>query len=640
MSEQFEQLKRSGNLPAPSGVGLRVLLLTRSEDCSLEDITRTLELDPQLAGWIVHFANAGSGTKRTPVSNVLQATERLGIRTVCRAALGFSLLTGNRSGPCAPFDYDRFWSWSLANAVAARLLSSELGMGVPGDAFTLGFLARIGRLALSNMRPEQYREVETSVREDASLDLASLERGIFRIQHRELGAALIEDWGLPELFSEVILCQEQRIPDELEWPESRDYLRLLAASSRMADVLLAASEDAGSIWPRVCESIYALGLDGEDSHRLLDAVGEVWAEWGSRLGIPAQFTLRAGEVERRSRSRRQAPQAGAEGANQPLRILLVDDDRVLLRKMRRILEREGHRVTVAENGRKALNIALKAPPQMVITDWNMPEMDGLELCKSLRRTDAGRKLYVLILTGEDQEERLYEAFDAGADDYLLKSMSSKLLLARIKPGQRVIGLQEQLLREMDEKVRANRQLQQQRREFEVASRTDALTDLLNRRGAMRLLGKEWAATERTQLPLSVILIDIDHFKRVNDEHGHDVGDEVLRATARAINGALRTSDTCTRLGGEEFLVICPNTPLVGAEQLAERVRAAIEANRVDFASFHGGITISLGISCHGKGAESVDALLKSADEAVYLAKRLGRNRVCSAPAADQDRRSA
>jgi len=277
---------------------------------------------------------------------------------------------------------------------------------------------------------------------------------------------------------------------------------------------------------------------------------------------------------------------------------------------------------------------------MVITDWNMPEMDGLELCKSLRRTDAGRKLYVLILTGEDQEERLYEAFDAGADDYLLKSMSSKLLLARIKPGQRVIGLQEQLLREMDEKVRANRQLQQQRREFEVASRTDALTDLLNRRGAMRLLGKEWAATERTQLPLSVILIDIDHFKRVNDEHGHDVGDEVLRATARAINGALRTSDTCTRLGGEEFLVICPNTPLVGAEQLAERVRAAIEANRVDFASFHGGITISLGISCHGKGAESVDALLKSADEAVYLAKRLGRNRVCSAPAADQDRRSA
>src|SRR6185503_13679386 len=174
------------------------------------------------------------------------------------------------------------------------------------------------------------------------------------------------------------------------------------------------------------------------------------------------------------------------------------------------------------------------------------------------------------------------------------------------------------------------------------SMTDALTELPNRRYAMKRLEKEWATSSRSHQPLSVILLDIDHFKNVNDTYGHDVGDEVLRSTARAVHRVLRTSDTCTRMGGEEFLVICPGTPLDGALQLAERIRAEVEANQVQLPVFtQGHVTISLGVGCNtAAGSDSIDVLLKTADEGVYHAKRLGRNRVALAPGAQSGRKSA
>jgi diguanylate cyclase (GGDEF)-like protein len=256
-------------------------------------------------------------------------------------------------------------------------------------------------------------------------------------------------------------------------------------------------------------------------------------------------------------------------------------------------------------------------------------MDGVELCKRLRSTEAGQDLYILILTGQNEEQRIVEAFEAGADDHVAKPVNARLLLARLRPGMRVIHLQEHLRGEVREKEEANRKLAVEKRRFKLASMTDSLTELPNRRYAMKRLEKEWATSKRTQLPLSVILLDIDHFKSVNDTFGHDVGDRVLCATARSVNRVLRTSDTCTRMGGEEFLVICPGTHLEGVLQLAERIRAAVEANEVDERAFtQRCVTVSLGVSCSAMaGVDSIDALLKVADEGVYRAKRLGRNRV-------------
>jgi diguanylate cyclase (GGDEF)-like protein len=432
-----------------------------------------------------------------------------------------------------------------------------------------------------------------------------------------------------------------RIPETLDWPESRTYLRLLGASERLADVLVGGVESS-ALWPAARESLVELGAVREDVQRCYDEIGNRWKEWGQLLHVPADFTRHAQEIELRSAAAAPIHEEPPKESPTSLRILVVDDEPTSLHLVRALLERAGHQVVTAKNGQEALALALADPPQMVVTDWMMPGMDGVELCKRLRSTEAGRDLYILILTGQNEEQRIVEAFEAGADDHLTKPVNAKLLLARIRPGIRVIKLQEDLQGKVREKDEANRLLAIEKRRFKVASMTDSLTELPNRRYAMKRLEKEWATSSRSHLPLSVILLDIDHFKRVNDNYGHDVGDEVLRSTARAVQRVLRTSDNCTRMGGEEFLVICPGTPLDGALQLADRIRLAVEGNLVSVPAFtQGHVTISLGVSCNAvRSCDSIDALLKAADEGVYLAKRLGRNRVALAANAQSGRKSA
>jgi diguanylate cyclase (GGDEF)-like protein len=622
--EQFEELKSSGKLPTPSGVGLRILMLTRSEECSLDEVARTLQADPALTGRVLKLANSAVVGGLKPATDARDAAVRLGLRTVCNVALGFSLIASNKTGRCPAFDYDGYWSWSIANALAVQRLSRELRQGLPGEAFTLGLLARVGRLALASVHPTEYANVLASLRTDHANDLLQLERDTFCIQHRQVGAAIAEDWGLPPVFSEVALYVEGRVPETLDWPESRTYLRLLRVSARLADLMTGKGE-AAALWPAAREELRELGFPLERVQAFYDATAEEWKDWCKLLEVPANLALGGAELETRAVPSGEEPQRPA-GA---LRILLVDDDPTSLRIVRALLERSGHVVETARNGNEALMAALKSPPQMVVTDWMMPEMDGVELCKRLRSTEAGRDLYILILTGQNEEQRIVEAFEAGADDHLAKPVNARLLLARIRPGIRVIQLQERLQGEVNEKKDAYARLAIATRKFEVASMTDALTGLPNRRYAMRRLEKEWASSERSGLPLALLLLDIDHFKSVNDSHGHDVGDQVLRETARAAHHAMRTSDTCTRMGGEEFLVICPGTPLEGATQLAERIRAAVEGNKIEVPGFtRGNVTISLGVASNEQGGlDSVEALLKAADEAVYDAKRAGRNRV-------------
>ena len=202
----------------------------------------------------------------------------------------------------------------------------------------------------------------------------------------------------------------------------------------------------------------------------------------------------------------------------------------------------------------------------------MPEMDGLQFCQALRRFGSGRNMYVLLLTGRGEEDRIVEAFDAGVDDYIVKPFKPKLLLARIRAGRRVVELQQQV--EKDKKLQREQvaKLAVLNRKLRAAALTDPLTELPNRRYAMKRLDVEWANAERTGHPLSVLMVDIDRFKTINDTHGHDMGDLVLRETAKAMCRTLRRSDTCARIGGEEFVVISPNTDPEGARSLAERIR--------------------------------------------------------------------
>jgi diguanylate cyclase (GGDEF)-like protein len=316
-----------------------------------------------------------------------------------------------------------------------------------------------------------------------------------------------------------------------------------------------------------------------------------------------------------------------------LRILAVDDDPMSLKLLERHLVRAGHHVQCASDGNEALQIALETNPQVVVADWMMPSLDGIELCKALRRIESGRDMFFLLLTGRGEEDRIVEAFDAGVDDYVVKPFIPKLLIARIKGGQRVIELKEKVERDRQTMMKQVAELGLLTRKLRTAAMTDMLTELPNRRYAMRRIEQEWEASVRQNKPLSVIMIDIDHFKQVNDLHGHDVGDVVLKETANTLRNTTRQGEDTARLGGEEFIVVCTNTNLDQATACAERIRSAVESHTIACGSFKKNVTVSLGVAQRGPGITSVSALIKAADEAVYLAKGAGRNlvRVASSP---------
>jgi two-component system, cell cycle response regulator len=258
----------------------------------------------------------------------------------------------------------------------------------------------------------------------------------------------------------------------------------------------------------------------------------------------------------------------------------------------------------------------------------MPGMDGITLCKSLRETMLGRSMYIVVLTSFEDVGRLVEAFDAGADDYLRKPISARVLLARLRAGQRVLQLHDELDRDREEMRRVAADLAIANRRFQEAALTDALTGFPNRRYALDRVEQEWAAAKRTGRSFACLLIDVDHFKQVNDTYGHDIGDKVLRHTADMLKQSARVHDALARLGGEEFLVVCPDTDAKGAYICAERLREAVASALYVDGSLSLSVTVSIGVAVWSKDMPTSEALIKSADQAVYFAKEAGRNRTC------------
>jgi len=318
-----------------------------------------------------------------------------------------------------------------------------------------------------------------------------------------------------------------------------------------------------------------------------------------------------------------------EEEQKPIRVLAIDDDPVTLKMLVTSLERSGYTVLQATDGRQGLRAALSLDPDIVMSDWLMPEMDGLELCRELRRTESGRKMYFLLLTGQTEEEHIVEAFTAGVDDYVAKPFVPRILAARIKSGIRLVNLQRQIEKDKRIMLQQFAELGKMARRLSSAAFTDTLTELSNRRYAMKALETEWATISRNGQPLSLILFDIDRFKAVNDTFGHDVGDVVLRDVAQTVKQQVRGSDEVCRIGGEEFLIICRNTDVETAEVVAERIRKRVESRIIEVGGFNKSVTLSLGVAGVVGAPGTIDELIKRADESVYEAKRGGRNCVRS-----------
>jgi diguanylate cyclase (GGDEF)-like protein len=267
---------------------------------------------------------------------------------------------------------------------------------------------------------------------------------------------------------------------------------------------------------------------------------------------------------------------------------------------------------------------------IVITDLIMPEMNGLELCRAIRQADSIGFVYVILLTANADREHLLEAFDAGADDFLAKPLEPAEMLARLKAATRIVALEETLASKNRELNKTNAELAILNEKLDRLATIDELTELFNRRHALMRLEEYAANARRTGQPMACVLVDIDHFKLVNDTHGHDVGDVVLHEIAQALSGSARSGEVVCRLGGEEFLVVCPNATVEMAMVLAERLRIAVESLVIRCNSLELRVTVSAGVAELDPEMEGWKELLKHADQQLYEAKKAGRNRIVAA----------
>jgi two-component system cell cycle response regulator len=315
------------------------------------------------------------------------------------------------------------------------------------------------------------------------------------------------------------------------------------------------------------------------------------------------------------------PETALDGKASPLNtVLIAEDDPIFRRILESWFKRWDYEATAVENGVDAWEVLQKEDaPQLVILDWMMPGMDGIELCRRIRKRDQGTYRYVLLLTAKDDKQDVVAGLEAGADDYLTKPFDVDELHARVRAGKRILDLQAALLR-------AQTALQ-----FDAAH--DRLTAIWNRGAILDLLKREMERSRRTHDSLGIIMADVDFFKKVNDTHGHPVGDDVLREVGHRLVSALRSYDAVGRYGGEEFLIVVPGCDPLNLLVTAERLRRKIADQPVATSAGPVPVTISLGLAAVQAEESEIDpeTFLRDADEALYAAKARGRNRVESAP---------
>ncbi|MDQ7786858.1 MAG: diguanylate cyclase [Thermodesulfovibrionales bacterium] len=301
------------------------------------------------------------------------------------------------------------------------------------------------------------------------------------------------------------------------------------------------------------------------------------------------------------------------------RILLVEDDKLQAKITREYLESAGYEVILADNGKTAIKSVKTGSVDLVILDLILPDMNGNEVCRWLKLNEDTRGIPIIMLTAKGSTMDKVQGLHAGADDYLLKPYNETELNARIYASLRTKALQDELREK-------NRQLEEVLSKVEVLASTDPLTGLYNRRHFEKIMEIEFAKTIRYNSPISCIMVDVDHFKKINDTYGHRTGDIVLKEVTRIIQDCIRKVDTAARWGGEEFVALLPRTGKEQAFYAASRIWESIAG--YPFPTIETQITVSIGIaSVPDPSIDSAEKLIDASDIAMYRAKTLGRNRI-------------
>jgi two-component system cell cycle response regulator len=300
--------------------------------------------------------------------------------------------------------------------------------------------------------------------------------------------------------------------------------------------------------------------------------------------------------------------------SQPLKILAVDDSAVSRKLVEHSLSGPRYSILFAKDGREALGLFAEHLPAVVITDWDMPDISGLELCRRIRREFQGFHAHLILLSSNTDKEQVIEGLAAGADDYLTKPFHSGELVARVEVGRRIVEL--------------HREIQAKNKLLEEMALTDNLTGLPNRRALEVWASRQLSAAARHGFSIWAVIADLDLFKKVNDTFGHDAGDAVLKTFAEILKANTRQSNICARWGGEEFLIMITHAEKENANTAIERIRKQFETKNFVFGTSTIRVTASFGIAgFRGTNPPDLSVLVARADTGLYVAKSKGRNRV-------------
>lgn len=633
---RLAHLKLTGDLPSPKGVALAIMRAAQGDDASTSELAQIVKTDPAFVGRLIKAANGVVGYGRRSIASVQDALMILGMPAVRNLALGFSLLSSYREGACRRFDYNAHWATSLMRAVALQAVVRRTRVAPADEAYCLGLLSRIGELGLATIYPEQYGDIFTAFSGQPDV-LLHQETSAFALNHLELSAMMLTDWGIPGVYASAVLHHERPFQSALVEGSSETGMCLaLALAAQISRFCVTAPSDQPALVAPLREIGHALGFEPSELYAMCDQVVREWSEWAALLRVQvrpidafADLARCADDsvVERRATRESDEPsiapaavarpilanQSADVGGGQPhMRVLLVENDAAVRSSIRALLDGAGHEVQEADSIELAAELALLMQPHMMIIGWSLPDGSGLNLVDRLRQTRVGRRIYVLVLTSHENEQRLVDAFECGVDDFLTRPINERVLMARLRAGQRVVRLHQEVERDREEIRQFAAELAISNRRLAETALTDVLTGFPNRRYFRERLQQEWSASSRHQRGLACLTVSISGFRQISQTYGRDVGDAVVKHAAEVLKQCLRTHDVVARTGDDAFSVLCPEMSLEAARLVAERIRSQIASAPVSAARLQLSVSLCIGVGVRGGVNDSPDAFLKRA----------------------------
>ncbi len=609
----LQDLKASDRLPSPSNTALAIMRSTKSDDATARSVAELVQTDPALSGRILKFVNSAAISLRRPIISIQDAVQLLGMNAVGQFAISLSVIGRYRQGPCQNFEYSNYWSLALSRAVSLQAVSRMQPVTIPEEAFSLGLLADIGKLAMAALWPNVYSEILENT--DAE-QLLLMEEQQFAVNHRELSMLLLADWGFPSVFLDAL--KQPSCIDSQSYSRAGQLKNQLDFAECIAGYCLGDDPYRQQLDADLLRLGKSYGLWEPELKVFLMAIEQEWRNWGELIGVSTDIRLSLPNDDITSYKVEHA-----------VEVLFVSDDQVKADNLANHIREIGFAVNLLPDANSAIAYYVDYNPgPVIIILYSDPLIwKATDIYQSLLNFAKEKSFYFIYLADNGDEAIIAEALECGADAFLYEPISPTVLKAHLAVGKRFVHTQRKSARTLAEIDRFNEELSATTQRLEVMANTDPLTSLPNRRYALACLEQEWATLMRYGRSFCVLLLDLDRFKLINDNLGHAVGDAVLIHVTKIMQKSIRINDILCRFGGEEFLVIAPETDRAAALVLAERIRAAIEQDQPPGLGTSMKITVSIGAASMIIKDEGWQNMLERADQAMYSIKIAGRNGV-------------